>query len=314
MTMTTLRGVCLAAAGLAAMAACGGDEGPRTPTGPSPVAGAAAAPPCAAGAHEDDTPPNGRLKVCAPGAVSPQDGATVTGPELTLTITSPGATFAPELPAALDGETLHVQFELWVESQAPHVQRVRQTAATTSYTLPADLLENGADYRWRARAELGDAVGPWSATFRFTTAFPPPEFAVGGSPDAPFTTPGGNPRVMIHVVRQVAARHPGALRRSCQEHGGSWEFMDRVVEELRKIDGRWGYNCKRGNCAHMSLDVINYYRGSGGDTAAANRSTDVAIIDVIVGHCGPNPRPAWIDQTRATREAGAIGRWIYPRR
>ena len=305
----------VAVAGLVAMVACGGDEGRPTPTGPSPVAGGSAVSPCAAGAHEDGAPPNRRLKVCAPGAVSPQDGATVTGPELTLTITSPDWTFTRELPPAVDGETLHVKFELWVESQPPHAQRVRQSAATTSYTLPADLLENGADYRWRARAELGDAAGPWSATFRFTTAFPsPPEFAVGGSPDAPFTTSGGNPRVMIDVVRRVAARHPGALRRSCQEHGGSWEFMDRVVEELRKIDGRWGYNCKRGNCAHISLDVVDYYRGSGGDTAAANRSSDVAIIDIIAGHCGPDPRPAWIDQTRATSDAGAIGRWIYPRR
>ena len=85
--------------------------------------------------------------------------------------------------------------------------------------------------------------------------------------------------------------------------------MDRVVERLRAIDGRWAYNCKRGNCDDLSQDVVAYYRGRGNP----NNSTDVAIIDIIGGHCGGNPQPAWIDQTQATQQAGTIGRWKYPR-
>ena len=114
---------------------------------------------------------------------------------------------------------------------------------------------------------------------------------------------------MHHIVQQVAREHPGALRNSCQSRGGSWEFMDRVVERLRAIDGRWGYNCKRGNCGDVSHDVVDYYRGRG----SPHGSTDVQIFDIIGGHCGRNPQPTWIDQTSATRRAGTIGRWKYPR-
>ena len=110
---------------------------------------------------------------------------------------------------------------------------------------------------------------------------------------------------MEHVVREVAARYPDALRASCQEHGGSWEFMDRLVDELRKHDTRWGYNWKRGNVGDPSMDVVDYHWGRGGD----ENSTDVYILDVVLGHCGDNPGPAWIDVTDATYHGGSIGRW-----
>ena len=100
---------------------------------------------------------------------------------------------------------------------------------------------------------------------------------------------------MSHIVQDVANQYPSALR------GGSWEFMDRVVERLRAIDGRWAYNCKRGNCDDVSQDVVAYYRGQGNP----NNSTDVAIIDIIGGHCGGNPQPAWIDQTQASSRRSA---------
>ena len=56
---------------------------------------------------------------------------------------------------------------------------------------------------------------------------------------------------------------------------------------------------------------VDFYRGSGTTAAQAPGSTDVAIIaiiDIIAGHCGRNPQPAWIDQTQATADARAIGR------
>jgi hypothetical protein len=108
------------------------------------------------------------------------------------------------------------------------------------------------------------------------------------------------------VVADIAAQYPGALRNSCQEHGGSWEFLDRLVDRLRSLDTRWGYNGKRGNANDPSLDIVDYNYGSGRDEG----STEVYIIDVIGGHCGSNPAPAWVDQTDATRNSGTIGRWI----
>ena len=194
-------------------------------------------------------------------------------------------------------------------------------------------------YYWRARGtnedfpvtavlpadgELNSAVaavhgGPdvsseWSSaeSFMTPTAEAAGEFGgAGSSPNAPFTTNGGNPPNLFQVVQQVAAEHPGALADSCVEDGGSWEFMDRVVEALRAIDGRWSYNCKRGGCNHISINVVDYYRGQGDP----NLSTDVALIDVVSKICGPgvNPEPSWSDVTSETEEVGTIGRWIYPR-
>jgi hypothetical protein len=81
--------------------------------------------------------------------------------------------------------------------------------------------------------------------------------------------------------------------------------MDRLVDRLRTFDTRWGYNGKRGNAGDPSHDVVDYNFGSGHDEG----TTDVYIIDVIGGHCGGNPVPAWVDQTEVTRSQGTVGRW-----
>lgn len=98
---------------------------------------------------------------------------------------------------------------------------------------------------------------------------------------------------MGRVVEEVAARFPDALRSSCQEHGGSWDFLDRLVDELRTRDTRWGYNWKRKVVGDPSLDAINYHWGAGPDEG----STEVYTIDVIMGHCGDNPSPTWMELT-----------------
>ena len=85
---------------------------------------------------------------------------------------------------------------------------------------------------------------------------------------------------MSSVVNQVAAANPAALRNSCQESGGTWEFMDAVIDTLRaNYDTRWGYNCKRGNCGDPSLDVITYHYSAGNDEG----NSEVYIIDIIGG-------------------------------
>ena len=85
--------------------------------------------------------------------------------------------------------------------------------------------------------------------------------------------------------------------------------MDGLVEELRQYSQCWGYNCKRGDCNQVSHDVVDWYRGTGD----GNGSTNVAIFDVIVSHCTPNPQPGWLDLTEETRRSGSVGRWKYPR-
>ena len=110
---------------------------------------------------------------------------------------------------------------------------------------------------------------------------------------------------MAHVVQQVALVRPDLLRQSCQDEGGNWGFMDAVVDTLRTYDTRWGYNWKRGNVGDPSKDVIDYHWGRGPDEG----STEVYIIDIIVGHCTPGASAGWTDVTGATAAGGAIGRW-----
>jgi hypothetical protein len=108
------------------------------------------------------------------------------------------------------------------------------------------------------------------------------------------------------VVESVARVFPHFLAASCQPDGGSWDFMDWVVDTLRTHDSRWGYNGKRGDAADPSMDAIAYNRGRHPDAG----TTEVYIVDVVGGHCGPLPRPAWHDVTEETLAAGTIGRWI----
>ncbi len=171
-------------------------------------------------------------------------------------------------------------------------------------------------YYWRVRGSDGTRESPYSNTQSFTTADPPaaptPPPGGGGVPGGVPTGPGGRapaggplPSYGAGVVQAVARANPGALANSCQSSGGSWQFMDQVVDTLRTYDTRWGYNGKRGNVNDPSHDVVAYNYGSGADAG----STDVYIIDIIGGHCGANPSPTWIDVTGVTLQSGTIGRW-----
>ena len=95
---------------------------------------------------------------------------------------------------------------------------------------------------------------------------------------------------MSDIVDEVAAQYSAALRNSCQDTGGSWEFLDRVVDRLRQFDTRWGYNCKRGNCPDLSQDVVAYHAGAGPEV---NGALQTYTVDIIGGHCGGSPAPWW---------------------
>jgi hypothetical protein len=171
-------------------------------------------------------------------------------------------------------------------------------------------------YYWRVKASDGSKESNYSNTQHFTTVDPPAAPPAGGGGGVPVgvpTGPGGRapaggpvPSYGPGVVQAVARANPGALANSCQEHGGSWQFMDMVVDTLRTYDTRWGYNGKRGNSNDPSLDAIAYNYGSGADSG----STQVYIIDIVGGHCGPTPSPSWNDVTAVTYNSGTIGRWI----
>lgn len=183
-------------------------------------------------------------------------------------------------------------YEFQLMNDAGNVVRtatIAQGTTNTSWPL-VDALDTDTPYRWRVRATLGSAFGPWSSVGRFLSV------RENRTPDPP---PGQRLPVpnRAGVVAQVAAQFPNALRNSCQEHGGSWEFMDRVVDTLRLEDTRWGYNCKRGNCGDPSNDVLAYHVERGPTVTGAY----VRTVDIILGHCG-TPSPTWILQ-----DAGPVG-------
>ncbi|MEZ5288832.1 MAG: hypothetical protein R2712_29340 [Vicinamibacterales bacterium] len=126
-------------------------------------------------------------------------------------------------------------------------------------------------YYWRAYGTDGSVTSTYSNVVSFTTPAAPP--GGGGSPSpAPPPSPGGGARTPnppagqrlplpgygAGTVSDVAARYLSAMRNSCQEHGGTWEFMDRPLDRLRTMDTRWGYNGKRGNTNDPSHDVVDY--------------------------------------------------------
>lgn len=127
---------------------------------------------------------------------------------------------------------------------------------------------------------------------------PPPD---AGPPPGPTGPPD-----MSGTVQDLARERPDLLSASCVESGGNNEFLFEVVRRLRRVDTRWGLNWKRGVVGDMSQDVVDYWFGTAGEPEG---STDVYIIDIIGGHCGPEPSPAWIDVTEATRMGGTVGRW-----
>ena len=102
---------------------------------------------------------------------------------------------------------------------------------------------------------------------------------------------------LFSVVGGYANAHPAELAASCQESGGNWAFMDGVVAALMAADARVGFNGKRGDTGDPSQDAVSYYHGI---LPATLGSPDVYVIDIIGGHCGPNPTPTWTNVTSAS--------------
>lgn len=198
----------------------------------------------------------------------------------------------------------------------------KQGDPTRVWLTEDDVVPPGGEHtfviKMKAGADTGVFTTDWQMVHENTGWFGEPTAAditvVCPEETYPLPLPDGWP-----IVQAVAAAHPDLLANSCQEASGTceqfgvcngtWQFLDKVVEELRKTDPRWGYNWKRGVVGDPSLDVVDYHHGPG----ESENSTDVYIIDVVVEHCGATPSAGWIDQTEDTLNQGEIGRWtLYP--
>ena len=274
---------------------------PETPTTPSATTGGSTA-----AAADGST-----LKVTSPAIIAPIDGVTVESRTPTLVWANSTGHYG----------AVGLAYTIEVSSPADviYTRTVGESSNTGAHKVELELAP-GTVYSWRVRAVLGNLVGPWSIWANFTPPVPvvvvaPTSPSASGPNPNGFRTPDppSGQRLplpnMAGVVAQVAAANAADLRHSCQPEGGTWTFMDKLVDTLQAIDLRWGYNGKRGNSNDPSLDIVDYHYGAG----PSEGSTQVYIMDTIGGHCGSNPTPIWVNQTDITVNSGTIGRFITRR-
>ena len=224
MTKTTLfRSLAVAVAMTAA--ACSGT--PQSPLSPS----------AATSGSLGVNPDGSTLKIGQPGPVSP-------GSEETLETNRPTFVFtnavAPHLGSVVAGVSYRLQL-LSGDSTVLDERTVAQGDGTTTYEADIDLA-NGTDFGWRVRAELDDAVGPWSDAMFFTT------------PAA--QRPGGTPTGTVGAPRTIGLDEAVAIIR--------FVYDDRNVN-IGRSSSRGGRNA----ALEMAVAVLHYghpqYNAAGPD-------------------------------------------------
>lgn len=109
--------------------------------------------------------------------------------------------------------------------------------------------------------------------------------------------PGANARPLPDM-RGVLSRFANAsdsCPRGLKYVNNPWQ--DRVIDAFRQVDDRWGYNAKPTRTAAdnegvpvvAAGDEAAYHYGEG----TRQGSTEVHLVDLLVGHCGPTPSIGW---------------------
>jgi hypothetical protein len=152
----------LGIAALTAVAmACG--EQAATPASPSPTTSAGS----------DAAADGSTLKATAPAPYSPPSGSVVASLTPNLVVANATLKFLGDVPMA---SSLTYRFVVETLAGAPVVTMTEPTTGgsyaqleITGSRVPAGLLKQVTTYRWRARAELGSSVGPWSGYWTLVT-------------------------------------------------------------------------------------------------------------------------------------------------
>lgn len=125
---------------------------------------------------------------------------------------------------------------------------------------------------------------------------PVPSGGGGGLPGDPSRPPLPDVRALI---QQFNNERPEMFAQQCpvglKYINNPWQ--DYIVDRLRAIDPRWGYNAKPNRTAAdnggvpvvAAGDELAYYYGSG----TAQGSNEAYLVDILEGHCGPTPRLTW---------------------
>ena len=289
MTITTyLKGAAIAALAAATMAACN-MAAPLSPTSPSATRETTSA------INADGS----TMKVTAPNAVFPL----------------PDATNVPVL-AILTAQAAAGKYTVGTLAHRFQVSDTDTFAALLSNGMGSldsqglvrfstDSLPLSKKVFWRARAESNDQTGPWSAVLAFTTTGP----TTTPTPTTPTTPTGGGPRpadppagvrlplpeTALRAVLANFANASDSCPRGIKYVNDPWQ--DRVIDAMRLVDTRVGYNGKPTRTAAdnngvpvvAAGDEMAYHYSGGADQG----STEVHLVDMLNGHCGSAPTLTW---------------------
>jgi hypothetical protein len=212
--------------------------------------------------------------------VTPNTGALAGGTVVTIA----GTNFVEELTGT--GTGTKVKFGT---ADATSVTVLNGTTLTA--TVPAGAQAGAVDVVV-SNTHINAAWVAGTLTGGFTyTAAPEPE-----------PEPNPNPPALPDVQAQIAqwtAERPDLFAQQCAAGvkyvNSPWQ--DYIVDRLRQTDTRWGYNGKPtrtaadngGRPVIAAGDELAYFYGTG----TAQGSTEVYLVDILFGHCGPAPETTW---------------------
>ena len=169
----------------------------------------------------------------------------------------------------------------FVENRATSAQW-QSTNGNVASVSAAGVVTAGQEGEATIRATIDGVTGEYGVRVRYGFRAPDP------SPGTRLPLPNE-----AGFVASLINSRPDLVARSCQDQGGTWELLDFVVDRLREKDLRWGYNGRRADPNFVARDEVAYHYGAGDSL----NSREAYSVDILGGHCGPNPTPAWFDVT-----------------
>jgi hypothetical protein len=220
-------------------------------------------------------PDGSTLKATAPAPYSPANAGVTSSLTPNLVVSNAALTH-------VDGKTsasaLSYRFVVETAAGAAIVNMLAPTSegpyaalGISGSRVPEKLLQSNTTYRWRARAELGSAVGPWSGYWTFKTPAPAPVPAPAPTPaPAPAPTPAPSPtpnwpKTPEALVDFATSKYPQYLKATStlQEREENMVYIrDRMIEAgiCGGLDLAW--NLKRGVGPRSTDALLWRYGGS----------------------------------------------------
>jgi hypothetical protein len=216
--------------------------------------------------------------------------ASVTGPSVTVTPPPPTAVAYVSVsgPANLYGQGMTTQMQAVVRLENGTVEDRTGSATWTSSAPGVASVSRGlVTGVTEGETTITATVGALSATSRLRVSF---------APRTPDPAPGQRlplPADIAGTVARINAMQPTLMFSQSCPRGLKYvnnPWLDFIVDELRKLDTRWGYNGKPTKTAadNGGVPVV-----AAGDEIAYNYaaradegSTDVYLIDILQSHCG----------------------------